>query len=99
MLSRANVVETCKTCHPNSNKQFVGYLTHATHHDKDKYPYLYYAYWIMTILLIGVFTVFGAHTLLWIPRAIHERRKANEKSGKNGKKPRKPRNGGTDDRG
>ncbi len=81
-LSRANVVETCKTCHPNSNRKFVGYLTHATHHDKDKYPYLHYTYLFMTSLLVGVFAFFGVHTLLWIPRAISERRRI-EKS-KNG---------------
>ncbi len=74
-LSRANVVETCKTCHPNSNRQFVGYLTHATHHNKGKYPYLYYTFWFMTLLLVGTFGFFGAHTLLWLPRAIRERQK------------------------
>jgi predicted CXXCH cytochrome family protein len=79
-LSRANVVETCKTCHPNSNRKFVGYLTHATHHDRDKYPYLYYTYWFMTSLLIGVFAFFGLHTLLWVPRAMYERRRANGKN-------------------
>jgi hypothetical protein len=73
-LSRANVVETCKSCHPNSNRKFVGYLTHATHHDKGKYPFLYYTYWAMTILLVSVFTFFGLHTVLWLPRAIRERR-------------------------
>ena len=75
MLSRQNVVETCKTCHPNSNRQFVGYLTHATHHDRDKYPILYYTFWFMTYLLTGVFTFFGLHTMLWLPRALHEKRK------------------------
>lgn len=74
-LSRANVVETCKACHPNSNRKFVGYLTHATHHDKDKYPYLHYTYLFMTTLLVSVFAFFGVHTLLWIPRAIRERQK------------------------
>ncbi len=73
-LSRQNVVETCRTCHPNSNRKFVGYLTHATHHDKDKYPYLFYTYWFMASLLIGVFTFFGIHTALWLPRAISERK-------------------------
>lgn len=73
-LSRSNVVETCKQCHPNSNRKFVGYLTHATHHNKDKYPYLYYTFWIMTFLLIGTFSLFGAHTILWIPKALKERR-------------------------
>jgi predicted CXXCH cytochrome family protein len=72
-LSRANVVETCKTCHPNSNRQFVGYLTHATHHSKDKYPYLYYTFWFMTFLLVGTFGFFGAHTVLWLPKALREK--------------------------
>ncbi len=82
-LSRRNVVETCKTCHPNSNRKFVGYLTHATHHDKDKYPYLHYTYVFMTSLLVGVFAFFGLHTILWIPRALYERRKAQRENGKN----------------
>jgi cytochrome b subunit of formate dehydrogenase len=72
-LSRGNVVETCKQCHPNSNRKFVGYLTHATHHDKTKYPYLYYTFWFMTFLLIGTFSLFGVHTIMWIPKALSER--------------------------
>lgn len=74
-LSRENIIETCKTCHPNSNRKFVGYLTHATHHDKDKYPFLYYTFWAMTILLVSTFTFFGLHTLLWLPRALAEKKK------------------------
>lgn len=72
-LSRANVVETCRKCHPDSNRKFTGYLTHATHHDRDKYPYLFYTFWAMTALLIGTFTFFGLHTLFWIPRSFRER--------------------------
>ena len=78
-LSRQNVVETCKKCHESSNKKFVGYLSHATHHDSEKYPYLYYTFWAMTFLLIGTFTFFGLHTLLWFPRALIEKRKHNNK--------------------
>ncbi|RME01729.1 MAG: hypothetical protein D6814_00925, partial [Calditrichaeota bacterium] len=74
-LSYENVVQTCKKCHTNSNRKFVGYLTHATHHNKAKYPYLYYTFWFMTALLVVTFTFFGLHTLLWLPRAIRERRK------------------------
>ncbi|MDQ7063967.1 MAG: cytochrome c3 family protein [candidate division KSB1 bacterium] len=74
-LSFANVVTTCKKCHPNSNRKFVGYLTHATHHNKTKYPYLYYTFWFMTGLLIFTFSFFGLHTVLWLPRAIRERQK------------------------
>lgn len=78
-LSRENVIETCKQCHPQSNRKFVGYLTHATHHDKDKYPFLFYTFWFMTILLVSTFGFFGIHTLLWLPRGFAELRKEKQK--------------------
>lgn len=74
-LSRANIVGTCKNCHENSNRKFVGYLSHATHHNKSKYPYLYYTFLFMSTLLFSTFGFFGLHTLLWVPRAMVERRK------------------------
>ncbi len=77
-LSRENIIETCKTCHPNSNRKFVGYLTHATHHDRDKFPILYYTFWGMSILLVTTFTFFGLHTLLWLPRALAEKKKRKQ---------------------
>jgi predicted CXXCH cytochrome family protein len=70
-----NIVETCKKCHPDANKRFTGYLTHATHHNKTKYPVLYYTFWGMTTLLISVFGFFGVHLLLWFPRSIQNMRK------------------------
>ena len=69
-LSRENIVATCAQCHPQAHRQFAGYLTHATHHDKDKYPFIYWTWLFMTSLLVGTFTVFGIHTLLWIPRSV-----------------------------
>ncbi|GAI76868.1 unnamed protein product, partial [marine sediment metagenome] len=39
------VVQTCQKCHPDANRRFTGYLTHATHHDKQKYPILYFTFW------------------------------------------------------
>jgi len=74
-LSHDNVVSTCATCHPGAHRQFAGYLTHATHHDPDKYPYLFYAFWFMTSLLIGTFTFFSLHTLLWLWRLYRTREK------------------------
>jgi hypothetical protein len=64
----------------------VGYLTHATHHDKDKYPFLYYTFWFMTILLSVTFLFFGTHTLLWLPRGLAERRKEKKEKKKNNTK-------------
>ena len=69
-LSRANIVKTCGQCHPGSNRRFAGYLTHATHHDPNKYPFLFYTFWGMTALLVGTFTVAGLHTLAWLPRSL-----------------------------
>jgi predicted CXXCH cytochrome family protein len=66
----SNVVKTCQKCHEDANRRFTGYLTHATHHDKVKYPILFYTYWGMTALLVGVFGFFGIHTLLWLPRSF-----------------------------
>jgi cytochrome b subunit of formate dehydrogenase len=65
-----NIVGTCKKCHEDANMRFTGYLTHATHHDPVKYPILYYTYWAMISLLIGVFSFFGLHTLMWLPRSF-----------------------------
>ncbi|MBN2357123.1 cytochrome c3 family protein [candidate division KSB1 bacterium] len=78
-LNRQNIIATCKKCHPNSNRKFTGYLTHATHHNRVKYPILFYTFWSMTFLVIGVFTFFGIHTLLWIPRSLRERIKLKQK--------------------
>ncbi|MBI4535376.1 MAG: hypothetical protein HY708_03795 [Ignavibacteriae bacterium] len=73
-LSRENVVGTCQKCHPGATRRFAGYLTHATHHDPEKYPFLFWTFWGMTSLLIGTFVFGGIHTLLWLPRALQMRR-------------------------
>ena len=73
-LSRVNVVETCRRCHAGATRRFAGYLTHATHHDPEKYPFIYFTFWGMTALLVGTFLVSGIHTLMWMPRALQMRR-------------------------
>lgn len=73
-LSHNNVIGTCQKCHPGATRKFAGYLTHATHHDPEKYPYLFWAFWGMTTLLVGTFAVSGLHTLLWLPRALKLKR-------------------------
>jgi hypothetical protein len=73
-LSRANVAATCAKCHAGATRRFAGYLTHATHHDPKKYPFVFYSFWAMTGLLVGTFVIGGVHTLLWLPRAFQMRR-------------------------
>ena len=73
-LSRSNIVATCAKCHSGSNRRFAGYLTHATHHDPNRYPFLFYTFWGMTALLVGTFLISGIHTLMWLPRSLEYRR-------------------------
>jgi predicted CXXCH cytochrome family protein len=72
-LSRANIVKTCAKCHSGSHRQFAGYLTHATHHDPKRYPFLFYTFWGMTALLVGTLAVAGTHTAMWLRRSLKER--------------------------
>jgi len=76
-LSRNNIVKTCGKCHTGSHRQFAGYLTHATHHDPKKYPFLFVTFWGMTALLVGTLVVSGAHMALWLPRSLEYRKQMN----------------------
>ena len=83
-LSRANVVATCQKCHATATRRFAGYLTHATHHDPKKYPFLFWTFWGMTTLLVGTFVFSGLHTLLWLPRAFQMRKELRAAEEMNG---------------
>jgi len=63
-------VATCRKCHENAGVNFAGYITHANHFDREKHPQLFYAFVLMTILLVSVFAFFGLHTLLWVIRSV-----------------------------
>jgi len=78
-LSRENITSTCQKCHPSATRKFAGYFTHATHHDPDKYPFLFWTFWGMTGLLIFTFFFFGLHTLLWLPRSLKWRKVLKQK--------------------
>jgi cytochrome b subunit of formate dehydrogenase len=67
-LGRDHVVATCGQCHAGSHRQFAGYLTHATHHDSDRYPMLFWSFRLMTILLVSTLTFALLHTLAWLVR-------------------------------
>ena len=67
-LSRENVVDTCANCHEGAHRRFAGYLTHATHHDVKKYPWLFWTFWGMTALLAGTLSFGMIHTGAWLFR-------------------------------
>jgi hypothetical protein len=84
-VSGANLVSTCRKCHPKANENFVRYSPHGDPTDKEKYPRLYYATLFMEALLIGVFVFFGLHAVLWLLRSSLEswrRRGSNGESAK-----------------
>ena len=89
-LSHQNVVKTCQKCHSGATRQFAGYFTHATHHDPQKYPVLYWTFMGMTGLLIGTFVLAGVHTLLWLPRSLQWRRELKRRNNQ----PNEPENSG-----
>ena len=73
-LNRRHVVETCAQCHRGAHRRFAGYLTHATHHDPVRYPYLFWSFWAMTALLVGTLAFALLHTLAWLWRLWRTRR-------------------------
>jgi predicted CXXCH cytochrome family protein len=70
-LSKGRIVATCQQCHPGVGVKFTEYQPHADPTDAKHYPVLHYAYLFMTLLLIGVFAFFGAHTAFWLFRSVY----------------------------
>jgi len=70
-LSPANIVATCEKCHPGATMGFTGYKPHANPLDKANYPGLHSVFIAMTGLLVGVFSFFGLHTIVWLFRAVY----------------------------
>ena len=72
-----NLVKMCASCHPKATPLFAKYYAHGTH-DREKYPLLFYTFVAMTGLLLGTFSVFWVHTLLWMFRGFVENREKAE---------------------
>ena len=73
-INPANLVKTCGACHPNATISFTEYYSHADMMNAEEYPVLYWTFVLMTGLLLGTFTVFWIHTLLWLFRGFVENR-------------------------
>ncbi|HEY6871204.1 MAG TPA: cytochrome c3 family protein [Geobacteraceae bacterium] len=73
-VNRGNLVRTCGRCHPRATPLFVKYYPHGEERDREKYPVLFWTFVAMTGLLVFVFSIFGAHTLLWMVRGFDENR-------------------------
>ncbi len=69
-LSVGNRLTTCQKCHADATAQFTSYRAHADYRDRQHYPVLYWAFVIMTGLIVGTFGLWGLHTLFWISRTL-----------------------------
>ena len=70
-LSKQRIVGTCQQCHAGVNLRFTEYQPHADPLDRTNYPLLNKVFLFMTALLVGVFGLFGLHTLFWLVRSIY----------------------------
>ncbi|MEJ2183817.1 MAG: cytochrome c3 family protein [Nitrospirota bacterium] len=77
-VSEQNIVTTCRKCHAYANRNFAEYYPHPNDRNRQKYPVLFYTFWAMSTLLIGVFSFFIVHTSLWAYRGIKERRQKKQ---------------------
>ncbi|HQU86602.1 MAG TPA: hypothetical protein PKY59_25955 [Pyrinomonadaceae bacterium] len=69
-VNAAHRVETCSACHTNSSSRFASYDPHPEPHNPERSYLVYIVSFFMKWLLIGVFSFFGLHTILWLQRAV-----------------------------
>lgn len=73
-VNPANLVNTCSQCHKDATPQFVRYEPHAKPTERGKFPVLFWTMVSMTALLVGTFSFFWVHSLLWAFRSFIEKR-------------------------
>lgn len=79
-LSAVNRRETCAKCHADVTDHFLDFDPHANPSDAQRNPILHRIDAGLTAMLIGVFAVFGLHSLLWLVRSwVHVRREGRPK--------------------
>ena len=69
----ANRLQTCQKCHLDATAGFLKFEPHATTHDRERYPYTWYASKFMLLLLGGTFSFFWTHSALWFFREFRDR--------------------------
>lgn len=74
-INKANLVTTCRQCHPSANSGFVSYQPHADPRDRRAYPGLWFTTQFMNLLLLSVLSFFLVHNLLWFTRMMLDRRR------------------------
>jgi len=80
-VSPQNRLKTCQQCHAGASANFASFDPHANRHEKARNPFYYYAALFMELLLFGVFSFFGIHTLFWFYRELREKFAGNRSRG------------------
>ena len=65
-----NLVATCGSCHEGITASMLSFNPHNDASNPDDNYYVYIVWVFMTALLIGVFSFFGLHDLLWLQRTL-----------------------------
>ncbi len=69
-VSTTNVVSTCAKCHSQVTARIVSFNPHPMPEKKEEGAAVFYVYQFMKWLLLGVFSFFGLHTILWFQRSV-----------------------------
>ena len=69
-LSVRNRPRTCRNCHADAPEGFMSFMAHGDYKDREGYPMLYWAFVIMTSLIMGTFGIWGIHTFMWVARTL-----------------------------
>ncbi len=80
-VSAQNRLTTCQQCHAGASAGFASFDPHANRHDKARNPLYYYAAMFMELLLFGVFSFFGIHTMFWFYRELRVKLGGGKRNG------------------
>lgn len=72
-LSEANILETCRSCHPDASKGFTTFLVHIQPTSPDAPLIVFLVAVFYLLLIVVVFAFGGIHTLLYIYRGLKDR--------------------------
>jgi hypothetical protein len=63
-----NRLETCQTCHEDATAGYISFNPHGKNDDFENYPEMWLASKFMIGLLLGTFSFFWLHSVLWFYR-------------------------------
>ncbi|MBI4541948.1 MAG: cytochrome c3 family protein [Gemmatimonadetes bacterium] len=80
-VAPGRLIDTCRACHPAADAAFVEFQPHVGPHDRARAPFVYWAYRLMTLLLVATMSLFGVHAVLWMARRGLDRFRAGRAPG------------------